>query len=324
MNRLLCKAIFATGVLLSAPSAFAQAYPQKQVDLIIPYSTGNGLDLLGREFAHMLEAELNVPVVVLNREGAAGVIGTSFVARAKPDGYTLLFHANPPFVTSSLTVQPQPYNPQKDFDAIAQVGSVPLVLITSSNSPFTDFKGMVEYMAANPDKSNYASAGVGSPGHIYGELLNRAMGVSAQEIRYKATGQALIDVVSGEVLISLVSVTAAIPHIDAGRLRVLAVGSSERLKSMPNVPTLAEALNKPGVQAGVWYGFFAPAGTPPQNQQRLFDAIANVAKQPRMLSFMERQNMTPHLQNPKAFANIIADDLGAASELLQSANLKQE
>ncbi|WP_170235260.1 Bug family tripartite tricarboxylate transporter substrate binding protein [Verticiella sediminum] len=312
---------FMFGMLACPISGLTAEYPEKPVDVVIPYSTGNGLDLLGREFSHRLEAELKVPLVVINREGAAGVIGTGSAARASPDGYTLLFHANPPFVTAALVPERAPYDPRSSFVPVAQVGSVPLVLVTSGKSPFNDFAGMRSYVQAHPEKANYASAGVGSPGHIYGELLNRAMDADIQEVRYKATGQALIDVVSGEVLLSLVSVSAVLPYLESGSLRALAVGSSDRLPRFPEVPTLAEVLHQPGFEAGVWYGFFAPAGTPATHVQKLYEAIARAAQTSELRGFMARLGMVPHVRDSAALAAIVDEDVKVAARLLQDTKL---
>ncbi|WP_218510362.1 tripartite tricarboxylate transporter substrate binding protein [Variovorax sp. dw_308] len=301
----------------------AQAYPSDKIAIVVPYSAGNGLDLLAREFAQQLGQPLGVPVFVENREGAAGAIGTAYMARAPADGYSLLFTANPPFVTSPQAMPKPPYNALTSFVPIARVGAVPLVLITSGKSPFTNFQQMKDYVRKHPEQANYASAGVGSPGEVYGELLNQATGLKLEEVRYKATGQALTDVMSGNVLVSLVSVTAASQQIKAGSLRALAVGSRERLPEMPEVPTLAESIGQKDFQAGVWYGFFAPAGLPKDRLDKLQGEISKVAMSQRMAAFMSRSGMVPELLDSKAFAAGLVRDVETAKKLVASGNLKE-
>lgn len=304
-------------------AALAQAkFPNDKISIIVPYSAGNGLDLLGREYAEGLAKELGVLVIVENRDGAAGVIGTNYVVRAPADGYTILFTANPPFVVSPQVMAKPPYNPQTSLVPLARVGSVPLVLVTASKSPFKSFEQMKVFVRKHPEQANYASAGIGSPGQIYGELLNDAADLKLQEVPYKATGQALTDVISGSVLLSLVSVTAASPHIKGGTLRVLAVGSKRRLSDMPDVPTLAESLGRKDFVAGVWYGFFAPSGLPKERVERLYTAIASVAAMSRLGGFMKRSMMEPELLDPRTFASTLTADVDTARGLVESGTLR--
>jgi len=305
-----------------APSAQAETYPAQKITIVVPYSAGNGLDLLAREFAQELAEPLGVPLIVENREGAAGAIGTAFMARAPADGYSLLFTANPPFVTSPTGMAKPPYDPLTSFAPIARVGAVPLVLITAGNAPFKNFEQMKDFVRKHPEQANYASAGVGSPGEIFGELLNQAADLKLEEVRYKATGQALTDVMSGNCLVSLVSLTAASSQIKAGTLRVLAVGSPQRLKELPDVPTLAEALGQKDFQASVWYGFFAPAGLAKDRLDKLQAEVTNVARSQRMAAFMQRSGMTPELLDASAFSASLLRDVELAKKLAASGSLK--
>ncbi|CAN5754684.1 tripartite tricarboxylate transporter substrate binding protein [soil metagenome] len=300
----------------------AEKYPVDRVTLVVPYSPGNGLDLLGREYARALQPLLGASVIVENREGAAGVIGTSMVARTKPDGATLLFTAHPPFATAPVAVDNPPYNPIESFAPIARVASAPLALVTSSNSPIKSVDDLKSYAKANPGGASYASAGPGSPGQLYGELLGQALGVALQEVPYKATGQALTDVIAGNVLVSLVSVTAAAQHVASGSLRVLAVGSRQRMKEYANVPTLAEATGRADFQAGVWYGFFAPAGASRELIDRLNRDIVSASASAPINEFLSRSMMIPDLQDPAQFAASLAKDLDIAKTLARNAKLK--
>ncbi|HEX2889631.1 tripartite tricarboxylate transporter substrate binding protein [Vineibacter terrae] len=303
--------------------ARAQTSPSKPITIIVPYSPGNGLDLLAREFAAVLQEQIGAVFIVENRAGAAGVIGTTSAARAPADGHTLLFTAHPPFAIAPLALAKPPYDPLSSFLPIARVGSVPLVLITAAGSPFKTLDEMKAYVRAHPERATYASAGVGSPGHLYGEQLNDATGLKLQHVPYKETGQALTDVLSGHVLVSLVSVTAAASHIGNGSLRALAIGARERLADFPDVPPLAEALAKDGLQASVWYGFFAPAGMAAQQRDKLYAEIARAGASPRLLAFMERSKILPGLLDPSAFAESLTHDVEAARSLVESAGLKE-
>jgi tripartite-type tricarboxylate transporter receptor subunit TctC len=302
--------------------AAAQVPVADRVAVVVPYSPGNGLDLLGREFSEILQGQMNVPVVVENRDGAAGVIGTQYVMRAQPTGQTLLFTANPPFVTSPYALDKAPYDPVASFVPVARVGSVPLVLVTASKWPIHDLDQLKEFVRRDPKAASYASAGVGSPGQIYGELLNQAAGLQLQEIRYKATGQALTDVISGNVLVSLVSITAAAQHIKGGTLTALAMGSRQRLADFKDVPTLAEMLKQKDFQAGVWYGFFAPAGTPAVKVNALYAEVAKAAESKRMQAFMARQYMVPELLKPAEFAQELRRDVDTSRKLVEESKLK--
>jgi tripartite-type tricarboxylate transporter receptor subunit TctC len=291
--------------------------------MVVPYSPGNGLDLLGREFAEILQGRLHVPVIVENREGAAGVIGTQYAMRANPTGYTLLFTANPPFLTSPYVMDKPAYNPVSSFVPVARVGSVPLVLVTAAKWPIKNFEQLRHFVKNDPKIASYASAGAGSPGHIYGELLNQAAGLQLQEIRYKATGQALTDVISGTVLVSLVSVPAAAQHIKSGALTALGIGSKQRLADFKDVPTLAEFLGQKDFQASVWYGFFAPAGTPPTHVETLYGEIAKAVDSKRMNAFMERQYMVPELLSPSEFAQALRRDIDTSQKLIERSKSKE-
>lgn len=317
--------LIAAALAAAAATSPAQAQPQlasdKALQLIVPYGPGNGLDLLAREFAEVLRSQTSSNVVVENREGAGGVVGTSYAARLPTDGRSIMMTANPPFAIAPLLQKTAAYDPLSSFVPIARVGSVPLVLIASSHSPFTSFEQMKQYVSAHPDKANYASSGIGSPGQVYTELLKKATGLAIQEVPYKSTSQALVDVIAGNVLVSLVSVPAAAPHLKSGALRVLAIGSSQRHPDFPEVPTFAEAIGQPGFEAGVWYGFFAPSGTSADTVRKLFDDIAKAQAAPGIRALMRRSSVIPQLQTSAEFAASLKADVALARQLIETANL---
>jgi tripartite-type tricarboxylate transporter receptor subunit TctC len=207
------------------------------------------------------------------------------------------------------------------FTPVAKVGSVPLVAVTAGAMPFKTWKEMEAYFKANPDKANYAASGVGSPGQLFTQLIKLHTGLPLQEISYKSTAQAMTDVIAGQVQVSLVSLPAAAQHIKAGTLRLLAVGSTKRLEGFPDTPTLAEAINQPGFEASVWYGFLMPAGTPADRVNKFYGEIAKAAATPRIVDFMARAGFTPILQNPQQFAASIRNDVLMAKRMIEVAKL---
>lgn len=303
------------------PAQGAGALPGKLV-IVVPYGPGNGLDLLAREFAEVLRTQQGATAVVENREGAGGVVGSAHVARAAADGQTLLFTAHPPFVSAPLLNRPPAYDPAASFVPVVRLGSVPMVLITSARSSFTNFQQMREFVAANPDKATYAHSGVGSPGQLFTELIKQAAKLPMlREIPYKSTGQAMIDAIAGTVLVSMVSFPAAQPHLKAGSIRLLATGGLQRLKDHGEVPTLAEALGRPDFEAGVWYGVLVPAGTPPERVARLAEAFGKAHGAASVGAFMARSSIAPLLLSSSEFAGAIRRDTEVARSLIDAARL---
>jgi len=308
---------FAVAALLpAAASAEAEAFPTRQIEMIVPYSAGSGVDLLARTFAHALESQLKVPFVVQDREGATGIIGSSAVARSAPDGYTIMANASPPFAVAALSQKQPPYDVRSAFAPIARIGSVPLVLITSADSPIKSLADLRAQAKAHPDQGTYASTGDGSPGQLYMELVKSSTGIRLTEVPYKSSTQALVDVIGGRIMASLVSLPAAEQLIKQGRLRVLAVGSKERLKRFPDTPTLAEALSMPGMEANVWYGFLAPAKVPPERIEQLYRAVSAVFATTEARDSMGTLGIVPELQSPKEFAASLERDTETARRML--------
>lgn len=300
-----------------------ESYPSKKIQLVVPFAVGSGIDQLAREFAELLRPQMDATIVIENKEGAAGIIGGTAVARAQPDGYTLMIAANPPFALAPQMQKEPPYDPVTSFAPVVRIGAVPLVLVTATSTQFKTYQEMAEYAKANPGKLNYAASGVGSPGQLFTQLLMQATGLQLQEVLYKSTGQALIDAISGVVQVSIVSIPAAAGQIKAGKLRALAVGSTERLKQFPDVPTLAELIGQPDFEASVWYGILAPAGTPPEVVNRLHAEFAKASTAPRMVEFMDRSNITPQIQSPAAFAKAIRNDTAMAKKVIGSQKITQ-
>jgi tripartite-type tricarboxylate transporter receptor subunit TctC len=311
-------AIAGTSLTLALPHlASAQAPASKELLLVVPHAAGTGVDAVGRSFAPALQKTLDANVVVDNRVGASGAIGSASVARAKPDGATVMLNANPPFVTFPMTQATPLYDAVKDFKPIARVGTVPMVLVVSAESDIKTFDQFIAYAKKNPAKANYASPGVGSAGYLAMERLKSLKHVNMTEVLYKSTPQSLVDVTAGHILSAFSSLPAVSPLIEGGKLRPLAVGATARVDLQPNVPTLAELTGDKDFDASVWYGFLAPAGTAPAMVDRLFQGISAAFKTEEVQHSLRIQGIVPGLQSPTEFQRSLAVDYDSARKAIK-------
>ena len=258
------------------PATAQDAYPDKPITMIVPAPPGGGTDLVARLYADLLGQELGQQVIVDNRGGGNGNIGSALVARAKPDGYTLLmqysgFHAANPALISNLNWDP------KDFVGVAMGAIGPHVIVVPKKVPVDDLKSFIAYAKANPGKLNYASVGPGSVPHIGGVMLNKEAGIDLMHVPYKGSGPATQDTVAGQVELFIVTPPSVSGHIRNGNLKALALASTERLPSFPDIPTTAEA-GLPGFLLDGWFALFAPAGTPQPIVDKLNAAMRKIAK----------------------------------------------
>lgn len=252
------RAFVASGVgaafALSHPVLHAQAYPSKPVRIVVPYAAGGITDILSRLLAQHIESSLGQRVLVENRAGAAGITGTDAVAKAQPDGYTILMGAISPLVIAKIAVDKLPYDPFKDFIPVIQVAASPTVLVVHPSVPANTAKELIDLIRQKPQVYNFSSAGAGTPSHLSYELLKREYNLDMAHIPYKGTGASLIDLVAGQVQLTMDSPGPLLQFIKAGKLRPLAVASASRLPLIPDVPTMAEA-GLPGVVVNGWYGY---------------------------------------------------------------------
>lgn len=278
-------------ITLAATSTFAGAahaqgaYPDKPINMVVPAPPGGGTDLVARVYSDLLSQELGQQVIVDNKGGGNGNIGTALVARAKPDGYTLLmqysaFHSANPALIKNLNWDP------KDFVGVAMGAIGPHVIVVPKKVPVDDLKSFIAYAKANPGKLNYASVGAGSVPHLGGVMLNKAAGIDLVHVPYKGSGPATQDTVAGQVELFIVTPPSVSAHIRNGNLKALALASSERLPAFPDIPTTAEA-GLPGFTLDGWFALFAPAGTPQPIIDKLNAAMRKVA---RMDATKERAN----------------------------------
>jgi tripartite-type tricarboxylate transporter receptor subunit TctC len=299
----LARHLLALVCALAAGVASAQGYPSKPVKLVIGFGPGTGSDILGRLLGTKLSEALGQAVVVENKPGAGGIIGSDSVAKAAPDGYTLLLGTNAMLITSPVLAKAPPYHVEKDFVPVAGVARTAFAMVTGTtpDSP----KSLAELIAkAKAGGANYASAGQGTIGHLASEVAVRAMGVKATHIPYKGSGQSLTDVARGEVLFATDTLAAALPHVRAGRLRAVAVTGESRVASLADTPTFTESRVK-GVNVYAWWGIFAPAGTPPEAVRRLEQAVATVMADADMRKRLAGMEIEPHPMASSRLAEFI-------------------
>jgi tripartite-type tricarboxylate transporter receptor subunit TctC len=322
-----CKAltIFATVALAAiGPSqALAQAYPTKPVRLVVPFPPGGSTDIVARIVAQRLGERIGQPLVVENRGGAGGTIGTEAVAKAAADGYVLGFaststHAVAPAVYAKLG-----YDPIKDFAPISLVAVTPYLLVVNPKVEVKSLKEFVAYVKPRPGKFNYASAGTGSTTHLAMEMLKSAAGLFILHIPYNGNGPAGTAVIAGDVEFLFGSLPAVLPHAKSGRVRALAVGTPKRSPALPDVPTVAES-GFPGFDASLWLAIMAPAGTPAAVVNRLNKEIVAVVRSPDAADALNKAGAEPTTSTPAELANMVKDGVRKYAAAVKRAGVKLE
>src|SRR6266700_8099210 len=281
MRRQMNRIILALAMFLASLAVLGQDYPSKPIRLIVPFTAGGGNDSVARLVGKSLSDSLGQQLVIDNRPGAGGVLGAEIAAKAAPDGYTLFLggvgsHAVNPNLNDRL-----PYDPIRDFAPVALLAQAPLVLVVHPSVPAESFKAFVALARSRPGQLNYASNGNGSSSHLAAVMFDSMTGVDMVHVPYKGLSPALTDLLSGRVQLMFSSVVAILPHINAGKLRGLAVTGRRRLPSMPDLPTIAES-GLPAYEAGSWYGVLAPAGTPREIVARLNAELVKALAQPEV------------------------------------------
>lgn len=314
--------VAALGILAAAGGiAHAQSYPAKPVRMINPFSPGGSLDLVARALAKTMTAELGQPVVVDNRPGAGGNIGVELVAKAPPDGYTLLA------VQSSITINPSlqkqvPYDPVKDFEPISKISSYMFFLVVHPSTPVRSVQQMIAFAKAKPDQLNYASVGVGSGTHLAGELFKSMAGVRITHVPYKGSGPSIIDLVGGHVA-SMFGSTSVLPHVQTKKLVLLGVTGSQRSAFVPEAPTIAES-GVPGYEVTAWNALFAPAGTPPAIVSRLNQLVRQGLAHPDSKAVMDAQGLDATPSTPEELGQLVRTELVRWEKVIKSAGIKPE
>jgi len=320
-NRLLAVLGFA---LAAQWTALAQAadYPAKPMTVIVPFPAGGTPDILARQLSDAVARQLGQPFIVDNRGGAGGNIGAQAVARAKPDGYTLLMCAFSCSV-SPLIYNPAPFNIQKDFAPVAMLGTVPSVLVVNPKVPAKTLPELLAYARANPGKLNAASSGVGGSAHLAIELLRTRAHAEVTHVPYKGAGQVAADLLAGQVDMYFDNLPASLASIKAGKLRALAVASEKRSPSIPDVPTFAEA-GVPNFLITPWFGLMAPAGTPEPVLEQLNKALNNALRDPAVVSRMEQLGVVTAAGTRGALGNFIDAETAKWKDIIQKNGIRAE
>jgi tripartite-type tricarboxylate transporter receptor subunit TctC len=316
---LLC---MASGVAAQGKPPAGRAYPSKPVRFIIPYPAGGATDVLSRMVADRLATQLGQPVVADNRAGAGGRIALELLAKAPPDGHTISLPSSGVAVSATL-IPNLPYNPLRDFAPVTQVAVVPNLLITPATLPAATLKEFIALLKAKPGAYNYASGGIGATNHVSAELFSMVAGVRMTHVPYKSSALALTDVISGQIQMILIGPPAAAPHVQAGRLRALAIVANKRFAGMPEVPTTAEA-GVAGVDAPNWYGIVVPAGTPKAIIGRLNREIVAMLKTPEMTKQLLLLGAEPRPQTPEEFGEFMRQEVDRWAKVIKAANIKAE
>ena len=314
------KRLFCLALLLAACAVSAQEWPAKPIRWIVPYPPGGGTDVIARIMQNRMAEGLGQPIVIENRGGAGGALGTEAAARAAPDGYTLLF------TLSSHTINPLlyklHYDVERDFAPVSLIVSVPQLIAANPDSPIKSMSELVASAKAQPGKLSFASVGNGTPSHIAGELLKLKMGIDLLHVPYKGGGPAVTDTIGGQVPLILVTAPAAMSQVRAGRLRALAVTTLKRSPGAPDVPTVAEALNLPDYEVDSWYAMFAPANTPPAIIARIQKEIARVVQLPDVRQKLIEQGGDPVGGPPEQLERVVKAELKKWAEVIQAAKIK--
>ena len=318
---------FALGLFVGAlawlPNAGAQEYPTKPIRLVITYPPGGNTDLVGRALALKLGEFMGQQVVVDNRGGAGGVLGSMITAQSAPDGYTIMLGTSAGMVINPLLSRKLTYDPVRDFAPVSMVVIVPQLLVINPQLPVKNVRELIAFAKAKPGYLNAGSSGVGTPNHFGTELLKWLAGVDIVHVPYKGGAPALTDLLGGQIQMAFSSVPAVLPHIKAGRLVALGVGSAKRSPALPNIPTIAEA-GVPGYEYTTWYGVFAPAKTPGTLIARLNAEIVKAMETPDIKDRFTALGGDPDPGTPEELRAYMANESAKWAKIIKAANIRVE
>lgn len=308
--------------LFVATAASAQGWPSKPIRWVVPFPPGGSLDLVSRIMQNRISEGLGQPIVIENRGGAGGAVGTAEVARSAPDGYTFLF------ALSSHTINPLlyklSYDAERDFAPVSLIVSLPQLFAVNPSTPFKSINDVVAAAKAQPGTLSFASAGNGTPSHIAGELLKLRTGIDLLHVPYKGGGPAVTDTLAGQVPMLVLTAAIVMQHVRAGRLRPLAVTTLKRSPGAPEIPTVAEALGLRDYEVDSWIAMFAPAKTPPPVVARMQKEIARVVQIPEVRQKLIEQTADPVASSPEELDRVVKTELRKWAEVIRSAKIKIE
>jgi len=308
MNRSLTLALTAAVAVLAAAPAAAQNYPTKPVKFVTPYPPGGTTDILARLVGTKLQSSLGQPFLVESKAGAGGNVGTDSVAKAPPDGYTILMGASGPLAINVSLFKSLPYDPTKDLAPVVQVASVPLVLVVHDSFPAKNVKELIALLKAKPDGYSYASAGNGTPQHLSAELFKQLTGTKMVHVPYKGSGPAINDLIGGQIPIAFESLIPILPQLKGGKVRALAVTSLKPSPLLPNVPTL-DAAGVKGYESIAWYGVVAPGKTPRPIVDKLNAEMVKALKDPEVKQRLAEMGSAEVAGTPEQFGALIKSEI---------------
>jgi len=316
-------AVVLTAAAWSCAPVQAQGYPDKPITLVVPYGPGGSTDLLARSVAQRMSESMGQPIIVENRAGAGGMIGSEIVARAAPDGYTILVGTGATHGIVKFTTKALAYDPVKDFTALTEAVEVPIVLAVHTSVPANNAKEFVEYVKKNPGKISFGSSGTGSPHHLAGELLKQMTGIDMVHVPYKGAGQAMQDLVGGQIPAIFTTLSTAIPQMRGGKIKVLGLVEARRQPSVPDIPSIGESV--PGyAMPRSWLGFFGPAGLPAPIVKRLNTELLKALRAPDIRAKLEAAGMPVIGTSAEEFATVVKDDIEMYRKIATAAGIKPE
>jgi tripartite-type tricarboxylate transporter receptor subunit TctC len=320
--RLFHKLLTCTALALAMTAPAFAAWPEKPVTLIVPWAPGGSTDILARMLSEHLTKSLGQPFIVDNKAGASGNIGSNIVARAKPDGYTLLVGSMSTHAMNQALYTNMPFRAVEDFTPVSLLAYVTNTMVTHPSVPANNVKDFIAYCKANPGKINFASAGPGSTNHLSAALFEKATGCKMTHVPYKGGAPAVLDTVAGQTQLLFSAGTQTLPHVKAGKLKLLAVTESKRSALLPNIPTVAETV--PGYELAVWYGFFGPKDLPADIVKRLNTEINRIMATPDVREKMGAIGVEVTQSTPESFANTLHQDADKYTRLIKELNIQPE
>ncbi len=316
-------ALFLAANVVIAPAIAAESYPSRPVRFVVPYAPGGSTDTLARSVGTVLSDHLGQQVVVDNRAGANGDIGMSIVAKAPPDGYTIVLGYIANLAIGPSLYAKMPYDPAKDFASITQLAGASNILVTHPSLPAKNLKEFIAYTRANPKKVTFASAAVASVGHLTGELLNGMAGMDMLHVPYKGSGQAISDLVGGHIRVMISGLSSTLPHVRSGKLVGIATTGAKRTSATPDIPTIAESGFK-GFEASAWYGVLAPAGTPRPIIARLNTDIRKTLQDPAVIKRLSGVGFEIEAGTPEQFSAYMKAETRKWAKVVKDSGVKPE
>jgi tripartite-type tricarboxylate transporter receptor subunit TctC len=312
----------AAAVLISSlTEGAAQEWPVRPVTMVVPFTSGTTSDVVARALMDHLSKAIGQPIVIDNRGGAGGNIGAGMVAKAKPDGYTILLATTGPAATNKLMYKTMSFDPQRDFADIVLVGKAPVIIVARPNGPANSLQGLIGYAKANPDKVTAGFPGNGTLGHITGKLLQERSGIKFGETQYRGSTPIITDLLGGHIDIAMDSMAAYVPQVQDGKLRALAIASSRRFAGLPDVPTASEA-GLPGFEASVWYAMLAPTATPAPVIAKLNAATNDFLKTAQAKELFEKLGIDVAGGTPNDLRTFVSSEIEKWAPIIKSANIE--